>query len=145
MACFKKHADKNWEYRIRYKDPITGKHRVKSQRGFSSIPEAKLAAEDMERKIREGFSVNKQILLKNFLNDWLYESKNPRVRKNTFQTHKNSVENHIVPYFKNIRLDELNLKLYKKFLNHLVGQGLSKRKIEIIHGTMYNANERGCD
>jgi hypothetical protein len=54
MASFKKQTTR-WEYRIRYKDPITQKFKEKSQRGFDTKKEAQIAAVAAERRIAEGY------------------------------------------------------------------------------------------
>lgn len=146
MATFHKYKKKGsnkdfWEYRIYYQDPITRKTREKSKKGFATKPEAKLAAEEAERLIREGYEQT-DISLKRYLEEWLIEYKKGSVRKNTFEMHKRNVEKHIIPYFKNIFLKDVKPMGYQKFINHLHNQGYSRRTIEIIHGTMYNAYEK---
>ncbi len=138
MATFRKRGNK-WEYRISYKDPFTQKNKLKSKSGFSTKKEAQRAASEMEKQLSEGLEFTEDIPLKNFLNDWLYEYKKPVLRKNTFQLHKQNIENHINPYFKNIPLKKITPLMYQKFLNHLADQGYSKRTIEIIHGTIFGA------
>ncbi|WP_182103748.1 site-specific integrase [Niallia taxi] len=146
MATFHKYKKKGsnkdfWEYRIYYQDPITRKTREKSKKGFKSKPEAKLAAEEMERLIREGYEQT-DISLKSFLEEWLIEYKKGTVRKNTYELHERNVKNHIIPYFKNILLKDIKPMLYQKFINSLHERGYSKRTVEIIHGTMFNACEK---
>jgi integrase len=140
MASFRKFGDK-WEYRIRFKDPFTQTHKEKSQRGFRTKKEAQLAAQEMEQKLLEG---NEQapISLKAYLQQWLMEYKKDVVRKNTFIVHQRSINKNILPYFKDIMLADLKPIMYQKFLNHLTGQGYSKRTIEMVHGTMRNALEK---
>ncbi|WP_459499990.1 tyrosine-type recombinase/integrase [Bacillus sp. C1] len=146
MATFHKYKKKGstkdfWEYRIYYQDPITRKTREKSKKGFSNKAEAKLAAEEMERQIREGDHPTDESL-KSYLITWLNEYKKGTVAKNTLSLHNNSIENHIIPYFKNILLKDVKPTLYQKFINHLTEKGFSRRTIEIVHGTIYNAMEK---
>jgi integrase len=146
MATFHKYKKKGsnkdfWEYRIYYKDPITRKTREKSKKGFKSKPEAKLAAEEVERQLREGYETTEEPL-RSFLTNWLVEYKKDSVAKNTFELHERNIKNHITPYFKNILLKDVKPIMYQKFINHLSGQGYSKRTIEIIHGTMYSSFEK---
>ncbi len=146
MASFKKHGDKNWEYRLRYKDPISGKYKEKAQRGFATKPEARLAAEEMEKRIKDGYEESENVLLKNYLSDWLATWKTPpKVRKNTHQLHKRNIEKHIIPYFKEIKVGEITHKMHQEFLDHLSNQDYSKRTIEIIHGTMFSALEKAVN
>ncbi|GLV61745.1 site-specific integrase [Bacillus mycoides] len=146
MASFhkykKKGSNKNfWEYRIRYKDSITQKFKEKSKKGFTSKAEAKISAEELERQIREGTNPTDESM-KEYLLTWLNEYKKGTVATNTFLSHQNNVEKHIVPYFKNILLKDFKPVLYQKFINSLVDAGYSRRTIEIVHGTMYNAMEK---
>ncbi|WP_018664584.1 site-specific integrase [Heyndrickxia acidiproducens] len=146
MATFHKYKKKGsnkdfWEYRIYYHDPITKKIRERAKKGFKSKPEAKLAAAEMERKLLEGYEQT-DISLKSYLENWLQEYKKGTVRKNTFQLHQQNIKNHILPYFKNIVLKDLKPLMYQKFINHLAEQGYSRRTVEIVHGTMYNACEK---
>lgn len=80
--------------------------------------------------------------LKSYLETWLTEYKKGTVAKNTFELHEQNIKNHIVPYFKNILLKDVKPVLYQKFVNHLDQQGYSKRTVEIIHSTVYNAYEK---
>ncbi|MBS4203695.1 tyrosine-type recombinase/integrase [Lederbergia citrea] len=138
---YRQHGKKNWEYRIKYKDPITQKHKEKSKRGFTSKSEARYAAQGMEKRLLAGIEQS-PITLKEYLNTWLTEYKRGTIRKNTFELHERNINNHILPYFKNILLQEVMPIMYQKFLNHLSDQGYSRRTVEIIHGTMYNAFEK---
>ena len=146
MATFHKYKKKGsnkewWEYRIYYQDPLSRKTREKSKKGFATKPEAKLAAEEAERLLREGYEQD-EISLKHFLKEWLEEHKKGSVRKNTFELHQRNVNNHILPYFKNILLKDLKPLMYQKFINHLHDQNYSRRTVEIIHGTLFNAYEK---
>ncbi|KHD85660.1 integrase [Heyndrickxia ginsengihumi] len=140
MASFRK-LSTGWEYRIRYKDPFTHQYKERSKRGFATKKEAQLAAANEEKKLMDGYE-SADISLKNYLENWLNEYKSGSVRKNTFELHKRNIEHHIIPYFKDILLKDLRPIMYQKFLNYLTKQGYSKRTVEIIHGTMYNALEK---
>lgn len=137
MAHFRK-LDSGWEYRIKYRDPYTGKYKEKSKRGFPTKTEAKVAATEMERKLLSGID-QAPSLLREYLYTWLNEYRKGNVRKNTYELDERNVQNHIIPYFQNIKLNDIKPVMYQKFLNHLNEQGYKKRTIELIHGTMSNA------
>lgn len=141
MATYRKRGDK-WEYRISYKDPFTQKNKLKSKSGFKTKKEAQAAAATEEIKLKNGLEIDNNILLEQFLNDWLHEYKSGTIRKNTFDLHERNIQKHIIPYFKKIPLTEIKPIMYQKFLNHLSDQGYSKRTIEIIHTTLNNAMEK---
>lgn len=140
MASFRKRGDK-WEYRISFKDPFTQKYKTRSKGSFNTKKEAQLAAAEMERKIREGFELTDESL-KSYLWVWLEEYKKGTISKNTFELHEQNIKKHIIPYFKEILLKDVNPTIYQKFINHLAEQGYSKRTVEIIHSTMNNAMEK---
>ncbi|MGM1023479.1 MAG: tyrosine-type recombinase/integrase [Bacillota bacterium] len=149
MASFKEHKT-GWEYRLRYKDPFTEKHREKSGGGFATKREARAAAEEVERKIKEGYEQG-DTTLTSFLDDWINEYKKGNVRKNTLALHIYNIEKHIKPYFKKITLRKLKPLMYQKFINHLsekeygVGKSnkiYSRRTVELIHSTLHGALEK---
>ncbi|WP_102706979.1 tyrosine-type recombinase/integrase [Terribacillus saccharophilus] len=142
MAISYRKHNKEWEYRITYQDPITKKRKEKSRRGFSTKPEARLAAQEMEQKLLSGLELTEDILIRDYLPTWLEEYKAGVVRKNTYQIHNRNIEKHLIPYFKKMKLRELKPITYQKFLNYLVDLGYSRRTVQIIHGTMRSAMER---
>lgn len=130
-----------YEYRIRYKDPITKKAREKAKKGFKSKPEATMAAAEMEKQLLEGMEVG-DISLKHFLYFWLDEYKKENIRKNTYELHEQNIRLHILPFFQNANLKDIKPMMYQRFINHLDEKGYSRRTITIIHGTMYSAYEK---
>lgn len=144
MASIHPYKKKNktyYEYRIRFKDPFTGKYKEKSKKNFTSSKEAQIAAAEVEKQLMEGFEQT-SISLKEYLNFWLDEYKKKKVRKNTYIQHKQNIDLHIVPYFKNILLNNIRPLMYQKFINNLESKDYSSRTIHIIHTTMHNALEQ---
>lgn len=138
MATYHKYKKKGsnkdfWEYRIYYQDPITWKTREKSKKGFSSKPEAKLAAEEAERLIREGYEQT-DISLKAYLEEWLEEHKKGAVRKNTFELHERNIKNHIIPYFKNILLKDVKPLMYQNLLISYTKKNTAKGQLRSYTG-----------
>lgn len=139
MASFRKRGS-TWQYRIKYIDSLTRESKEISKGGFKTKKEASIAASAEEVKISNGLELDRDnVQLKLYLREWLLEYKKDNVRKNTYILHERNVETKIIPYFKDIYLKDLTPLRYQKFLNHLSEQGYSKRTIEIIHTTMYNA------
>lgn len=138
MASFKKHTT-GWEYRLRYKDPITQKFKEKSGRGFATKKEAEQAAADFERKLAQGLEIE-DVPLVDYMNTWADKYKEGTVRKNTIKLHRNNIKTHITPYFQKLMLREFRPDMYQTFLNHLLEEKeLSKRTVEIVHSTVHNA------
>ncbi|RYI32036.1 site-specific integrase [Bacillus infantis] len=141
MASFRKRGS-TWQYRIKYTDPYTQTQKEVSKGGFKTKKEAQLAASNEEIRLSNGLETSKDnVLLKLYLREWLKEYKKDNVRKNTYILHERNVETKIIPYFKDIFLKDVTPLRYQKFLNSLNEQGYSRRTIEIIHTTMYDALE----
>ncbi|WP_067730173.1 tyrosine-type recombinase/integrase [Oceanobacillus damuensis] len=138
---FRQHKDKKWEYRVKIKDPITKKYKEKSKRGFRTKPEARFEAQKVEKDLLEGFDMSETSLY-HFLDFWMEEYKKDTVRKNTYLTLQNSIENHIKPYFRELVLKELTPELYQKFLNHLDEKDLAYNTIKKIHNALTGAMNR---
>lgn len=139
MASFRKRGAV-WQYRIKYKDPMTKESKEVSKSGFKTKKEAQQAAHAHEQKLASGLEVGKGVeLLKDYLHNWLAEYKKDNVRKNTYILHERNLNTKIIPYFKEISLKDVTPLRYQKFINHLNDLGYSKRTIEIVHTTMFNA------
>lgn len=145
MATYRKRG-KKWEYRIRYVDKTTGKKREISKGGFDSKKEATFHANERERQLFHGMDANtKKTLLSEYLIEWLETYKKGKVGQSTYILHKSNINKHIIPYFQNIKLADINKIEYQKFINHLINKGYSKRTVKIIHSTMSNSIKRAID
>ncbi|AZR79056.1 MULTISPECIES: site-specific integrase [Bacillus cereus group] len=145
MATFRKRG-KKWEYRIRYVDKTTGKKREISKGGFDSKKEATFHANERERQLFHGMAADsKKTLLSEYLIEWLETYKKGKVGQSTYLLNKRNINQHIIPYFQNIKLADMNKIEYQKFINHLINKGYSKRTVEIINSTMSNAIKRAID
>ena len=118
MATYRKRG-KNWEYRIRYVDPLTGKKAEKSKGGFGTKAEAEYAASQTYLDIKDniGVTANTNILFRDYADSWFEEYKSTvkatslRSRKAYLEVLKNN--------FQNLRMKDLNLKVYQRILNEL--------------------------
>lgn len=135
-----------WQYRINHVDPLSNKRIEVSKGGFKTKSEAEKAALDHENKLKNGEAVvTTKMNTAQFFDYWLKEFKEGNVAKNTYILHKNSVKNHIVPYFKDTKLANITPQMYHQFLRSLVKNGKSRRTIEIIHNSMFIALEVAVD
>lgn len=139
MANFKKLGPGNWRYRFKYVDKITQEEHEVKRSGWHTRPEAVIACEAMKQQIKEGYSISNKTTLVTFVDYFVEKIKKREVAKNTYKTHRNSLDKHIKPYFDQIKMVDLTFPLYQEFINFLIDNGQSKRSIEIIHGTMYGA------
>lgn len=89
----------------------------------------------------EGFSnIQSDILFCDYILKWLEYSKN-HLENTTFEGYKNSVENHIYPYFlsKKIKLCDIDARQISEYYRYKISQGLSSSTIRRHH-----ANIRKC-
>lgn len=140
MASIRKYKNKNskkylYEYRIKYTDPVTGKVREKSKRGFASKKEAELAAAEVEKKLFIGdvdVVKSNDITVKDWIEQYLelYEG---HWRETTRKTRKTRLYNHIIPALGNYKLQKLTRAQYQAFINKEL-ETLKESTVKGIHG-----------
>lgn len=139
MASFRKHKNGTWEYRIRYKDPITQKYKETSKRGFKTKKEAQLAAAQAEMEIAQlGFVGNGNELFKTYIYEWLETYKKPKVKPITYSVQERNVRLNILPRWGNYKLKQITRVEYQKWLNELI-EKYSEGTVRRIHSIMNSA------
>lgn len=139
MASFRKHKNGTWEYRIRYKDPITQKYKETSKRGFKTKKEAQLAAAQAEMEIDQlGFVGNGNELFKTYIYEWLETYKKPKVKPITYSVQERNVRLNILPRWGNYKLKQITRVEYQKWLNELI-EKYSEGTVRRIHSIMNSA------
>lgn len=141
MASIRKYKNKGdkkykYEYRIKYTDPVTGKIKEKSKRGFSSKKEAELAAAEVEKKLFVGdidIVKNSDITVKDWIEQYL-ELYSNQLRETTLKSRTIRIKNHIIPELGNIKLQKLNRTQYQKFINKKL-ETMKESTVKGIHGT----------
>ncbi len=118
MATFRKRGSK-WEYRIYYTCKKTGEGKQFPVSGFNSKTEARLAAEEMERRIRKGFDPSdSNKTLKEYLEWWFETYKKGAVSVNTEKNIKNCI-NMVISNIGYVKLAELDRPTYQRFINKI--------------------------
>lgn len=116
-------------------DLLTGKRQQKSKGGYKTKKEAQAALAEIQTQYNQGYFINEsEITLKQFVDQWMELYKNTgNVKISTVRVRKHETGN-LVKYFKDIKLKDINQKLYQDFLldlsNHFAYNTLSG-----IHGT----------
>lgn len=144
MASFRKTSSGKWNYRIRYKDKITGRWKEISKEGFHTKKEAQLAATAEEEKInRTGIVRSGEKRFGEFAEHWLQIKKN-HVRMNTFETTEYSLNKYILTKWSNYSLKEITTIEYQKWIQELLEKwaiGSVKRyhsiMMQIINSAVY--------
>jgi integrase len=150
MANFKKYKTTQgvfWEYRLKYKDPLTGKRKEKSQKRFSSKKEAQKAAQDFENDLRDGFS-EENISLKDYIFYCIDSHNKTKIVENTYENKMQQIKMHILPFFQNIKLQDVKPMLYQQFIDEFAekknpqGKPYSRSTIENSHWILHSVFER---
>lgn len=130
----KKYTTKNGETRYLFQtylgiDPLTGKERRTTRRGFKTIKEAKQAERNLLLDVEEnGFChVSEKQTFEAVAHLWL-ENYKTTVKVTTYQNTKSYLENLIKDYFKNILIEDLTvlklqkivIELSKRYLNYTI-------------------------
>lgn len=145
MASFRKRGDK-WEYRIKYKDPATGKQREKSKGGFKTKKEAQIEAAEIEKKLYYGQHTvikNQDILIKDWLTEWLHDY-GSHCQTNTLKTRKFFIHSLLIPHLGYFKLSQLTRKDYQDFINKLIKQ-YSKSTVQTIHSVFCSAINKAVE
>lgn len=118
MASFRERGN-GWEYRVKYKDPATGKTREKSRGGFKTKKEAQLAAYEIEKKLELGIDINKQdMLLKDYFQYWFNNYKKGTVSRNTEKNFEQAIKI-ITKHLGYVRMKDLDRGIYQRFINKI--------------------------
>lgn len=140
MASFYRYQTKNglfWRFVIdNGKDPITGKRRQTSRRGFKTKREAQEVAHELEREIKESGNIfkNKEITFYEFCDIWLDIYRNQRsVKPGTIRVRKHEINNW-QDYFKHIPIGEITLKMFQDAINNMK-KHFSENTLEGIYST----------
>ncbi len=117
------------------KNPITNKRQQKSKGGFKTKREAQSSLAKALTEYNEGYYINEtEITLKQFVEQWLklYEETG-NVKISTVRVRKHE-SNNMIKYFKDIKLKDINSKMYQGFLLDL-NNHFSYNTLSGIHGT----------
>lgn len=100
-------------------DPVTGKQRRTTRRGFRTIAEAKVAMSRLELETKENglpTSQRKILTFKELYEMW-FEQYKTTVKESSAFTQKKRIELHILPKFEKLRLDKINTAYCQKQVN----------------------------
>ena len=135
MASFKKYKTKNgekWLFKLRtVHDPITGKKKQTTRRGFDTKPEAERAARELLNELDLGKTVyDNPITFNEFAMKWLdiYE-KERSVKPGTRRIRQHEINN-LNTHFENIRMIDITWNVYQEALHKLQ----DKYAYQTVHG-----------
>lgn len=132
MAMIKQYQKKNGEKAWYFKtylgiDPLTGKKRYTTKRGFKTQKEAKIALSRLElERQKAGMSISTNTTFKKAAELWL-ENYKKTVKESSYSRTKIIFDKHIYPKFGNIKLSKINTAYCQKIVNDWSEKGTSKR------------------
>ncbi len=119
----KKYKKKNGTIAYMFKaylgiDPVTGKKKYTTKRGFKSPQEAKKAYNRLMVQVEENDVVtNSQRLFAELADEWFEQYKNT-VRESTYVAQKLAYKKHIFPFFGNLKISRISIPYCQKQVNH---------------------------
>ncbi|MCM3538458.1 site-specific integrase [Priestia endophytica] len=113
-------------------DPVTGKRKQTSRRGFATKSEAEAAYHKLKDQIYKGLKFeSNDVLFKDVVEDW-YEIYKTTVKISTLRARKSEIE-HLLRYFGNMKLKNIKRPMYQQMLNDFHGKGYARGTISGIH------------
>lgn len=135
MPAYKDSKTGTWFVKFYSKD-WTGENRQIKKRGFTTKREAL----DFERNYKIRQENNLDMTFENFWKLYTEDVKN-RIKKSTWLTKEHIVETKILPYFRNLKMNEITAADVRKWQNYMVGFRYKNGKgySETYRKTMHNA------
>ena len=119
--------------------------RQKVVKTFATLKEARASLVEFEyNKTRGSVAIPKQDTVGEYITYWLNDVKALECRSTTFYGYKNIVENHIVPYLGNVKMQKLSAQHINRYSSYLSKQkGLSNNTIkkhqDLLKSMLYTA------
>lgn len=131
------------EVKISLGKDMTGKRIQKSFYGRTK-GEAREKADEYRAQYAKGETVNKSVLFAEWAETWLNTYKKDNVKEATFETqYKKIIENHLTPYFQNIKLYEIKPINIQQF--YQTKTEYSESMVKKIKSTLFSIFETAID
>lgn len=116
-----KNGEKRWYFKIYLGvDPLTGKKKYTTRRGFKTKKEAKIAMSQLEVQVQskgvESFSTS-NITFNEVYEMWLEQYENT-VKESTFVIQKRAADLHIIPLFGKIKIQSITINYCQEQVNY---------------------------
>lgn len=135
VASIKKNAKTNkWEFVFdRYVD---GKRKQVRRRGFDTKREAIDKLAELKMEVIEGYFIDpSHLTLEQFLEEWRRGAES-RTEETTFYNRGLYIKNHILPYFKDTKLQDIDLRMSQNFIDKMSSDGYAFNTIENVRTTV---------
>lgn len=119
------------------KDARTGKRKQKTQSGFKTKKEAQAALAELVNDVEKGnFVEPTKKKFKEFALEYMENTYKNRVKPSTYETTLNLVVTHIIPFFGNADINDIDQFLVHQFYNEKIKEGYSSPYIQGMHETI---------
>lgn len=123
-------------------DPITGKRRQTTRRGFEKKKEAEQAYNDLKNQYYDGvLTYNQSTKLKDFIKDYLKWYKT-QVRKTTYDNRTFSIKKNITDVFGDYKIEQLTPITIQKWQQKLLDEGRDQNYVRSLHIILSQILER---
>ncbi|MCU7195874.1 site-specific integrase [Turicibacter sanguinis] len=123
-------------------DPITGKRRQTTRRGFKKKSDATKVYNELKNQYYGGSLIyNRSILFGDFFEDYLKWYKT-RVKESTYENRIKTIDKNILLYFRNFKIDQITPIVINNWQNELIDRGLKPNYIRGLHATLSQILER---
>lgn len=130
MPAYKDEERNTWYVRFYYTD-WTGQRKQKKKRGFKTQREAKAFERDFLKEIPQ----NTDITLQQLYNIYI-EDNSEKLKQGTIDIKENIFNNHILPYFKNTKIDKITPSSIRMWQNEILRKNLSYTYTRSINNQM---------
>lgn len=127
MSVYKDKKTNLWYCIFRYTD-FTGNRKQKLKRGFR----LKKEAEEWERKFLETYTQSADITFETLCFHYM-EDRKVNMKPTSYNNKTNIVNNHYLPYFKDMRLNEITPLVIRKWQNNLISAGYKPTYLRGLH------------
>jgi integrase len=119
------------------RDARTGKRKQKSQSGFKTKKEAQAALAELVNDVEKGnYHEPEKKKFKEFVLEYLEKTYINRVKPSTYETNYTIVTIHLIPYFGDVDINQIDQFLVHDFYNEKIKAGFSSHYIQDMHGVM---------
>lgn len=136
MAYFRKRETKDgktvWDFTVDAgHDPLTGKRKQKTGRGFPSEPAARKACDKFLRELEQG-KKHTSVTLSQFGHNFLEKEVKNQVAFGTYQNQSQWFRDYVEPYIGHKRIDKLEYDDIVNLYNLLLQKGVSRGTIKNV-------------
>lgn len=126
-------------------DPVTGKRRQTTRRGFKKKKEAEQAYNELKNQYYDGvLTYNQSTKFKDFIEEYLKWYKT-QVRKTTFDNRCGSIHKNITDIFGEYKLEQLTPLVIQKWQQQLLDDGKDQNYVRSLHIILSQMLERAVN